>query len=98
MKVQGDNGLAALQGARAEAASSQSTATREKAGASGIPTQASSLELSSEVGKVEEIRELAKAEPEVRADVVAQAKADLAAGTLTADPSELAALIARDLF
>ena len=47
--------------------------------------------------EVDRIRELAKASPEFRIDVVAQARADLAAGTLTADPQELARRIAQDL-
>ncbi len=58
----------------------------------------SSVQLSARAEEVQHARELAKAEPEVRAEVVEQAKADYAAGQLKADPAELAALIARDLF
>ena len=98
MKVHNDNGLSALQTARTESASSQTASSREKAPTSEANFATSSLELSSDVGKVEQIRELAKAEPDFRPDVVAQARADMAAGTLTADPAELAAMISRDLF
>ena len=56
------------------------------------------VHLSQRAEEVQQIRDIAKAEPEVRTEIVEQAKADLAAGQLTADPMELAAAIARDLF
>lgn len=91
------SGLAAVQGARTESTSSPSVA-RDQNNAGSSDQAASSLALSAAVAQVDQIHELARSEPDVRPDVVAQARADMAAGTLTADPSELAAMISRDIF
>lgn len=106
MKVKGhDASVTSLASARAQEAQAaretEPTRANERAGAgldSGAVAGASSVSLSDKVQEVQEIRTAAKAEPEVRQEVVEQAKADLAAGQMQADPSELAALISRDLF
>ena len=54
--------------------------------------------VSERVVEAERIREIARTEPQIRNEVVEQAKADLAAGKLEADPMRLAENIARDLF
>jgi len=91
------NGLTSVQSARAESASGQSV-DRDQSSAVGPDRAVSTLILSPEVGQVEQIRDLAKSELSARPDVVAQARADMSAGTLAADPSELAAMIFRDIF
>ncbi len=59
---------------------------------------AGSVQLSQRAHEVTMAREIARSEPDFRPEVVALAQADLAAGTLDADPNALAAMIARDLF
>jgi|GEM_PF-3734320 len=106
MKVQSDAAVASLHIARADSAAAHKGAQAEKAekaqtnqaSVTSSSGPASSLELSADVGHVEAIRSAAKSEPDFRPDVVAQARADMAAGTLTADSGELAALMAQDIF
>lgn len=66
--------------------------------AAGGLDKPSSLHLSHRVGEAEKVADLAKEAPEFRAEVVEQARADLAAGTLSADPGALAEQIFADLF
>lgn len=103
MKIQGaDPNVSALQGSQQARATDQAAQGKaaEKAGLAtpGGLESGGSVQLSQEARDVTKIQELAKAEPEIRADVVKQAQADLAAGRLAADPMELAELISRDLF
>lgn len=55
------------------------------------------VSLSGEVDDVRRVADLARGEPELRPDVVEQARKDLDAGLLTADAEELAGIVARDL-
>ena len=106
MKVTGhDASVTSLATARAQEAhqakEAEPTRAAERAGAgldSSAAAGASSVSFSDKVQEVQEIAKAAKAEPEVRQEVVEQARADLQAGQLQADPNELAALIARELF
>jgi len=62
-----------------------------KAGAAGTSVSvAGSVHLSSAVEEVREIARIAREVPDVRADVVEQARADLAAGRMHVDPRVLA--------
>ncbi len=54
--------------------------------------------VSQQVVEAERVREIARAEPQVRNEVIERARVDLAAGKLEADPMRLAETIARDLF
>ena len=58
----------------------------------------SPVQLSPRVAEVNKIAELARAEPEFRSDVVAQARADLEAGRMKIDASSLAELISHEMF
>jgi flagellar biosynthesis anti-sigma factor FlgM len=103
MKIKGaDPNVAALQSSQQARSAEQADAgkTAEKAGLAAPAGLESggSVQLSQQARDVQQVADLAKAEPEIRADVVAQAKADLAAGMLEADPMALADMIARDLF
>jgi|SaaInl4_150m_RNA_FD_contig_21_1781280_length_631_multi_8_in_0_out_0_2 flagellar biosynthesis anti-sigma factor FlgM len=103
MKIQGaDPNVAALQGSQQARATDQADKGQaaEKAGLAAPAGLESggSVQLSQQARDVTKIQELARAEPEVRADVVDKAKADLAAGRLDADPMALAEMISRDIF
>ncbi len=98
MNVQSD-GILPLDSARvAEAALSDRGLRGAERGGGSLDPAPSSVALSAGVADVELIAEIARAEPSVRADVVAQAKADLVAGGLAADSAELAALMFSELF
>lgn len=107
MKVTGhDASVTSLPAAQAKEAQQAKEAEPTRAAersASGLDSSAvagaaASVSFSDKVEEVQEIARAAKAEPEVRQDAVEKAKLDLQAGQLQADPNELAALIARDLF
>lgn len=103
MKIKGaDPNVAALQGSQQARATDQANQGKaaEKAGLAAPAGLQSggSVQLSQQARDMTQIQELAKAEPEIRADVVEQARADLAAGQMQADPMALAEMIARDLF
>ena len=99
MNVQSDSGIAPLDSSRVtEPALSERELRGAERGGSTQEPAASSVELSAGVADVEQIADIARAEPSFRADVVDQAKADLAAGTLAVDAAELAALMSYDLF
>lgn len=103
MKVTGKEvSLHALQQNRAQEANAakeaEPTRAIERAGSGLASVNASGVSLSSEVQEVQDIVRTAKSEPEFREQVVEQAKADIEAGQMSADPQELAALIAQDLF
>lgn len=99
-----DHSLAAMRPVHAGEAAASKADEVEKAPPeqAGLHAQGAAahggLHLSQRVEEVERIGTIAREEPGFRPDVVEQAKADLAAGTLRADPNELASLIARDLF
>ena len=104
MKIQGTDpgtSIAALQ--KAAEARSAEQAQPQEASEAGLQSRggleaSSAVQLSQRAQDVQQGTELAKAEPEIRADVVEQARADLEAGRMQADPAALADLIARDLF
>ncbi len=103
MKVTGKEvSLQALQQNRAQEANAareaEPTRAVERASSGLAAPSASTVSLSHEVEEVQEIVKAAKATPDLRQDVVDQAKADIDSGAMAADPQELAALIARDLF
>lgn len=103
MKVTGKEvSLQALQQNRAQEANAAREAEPSKAverASSGLASaNASSVSLSHEVQEVQEIVKTAKSTPDLRQEIVDQAKADYESGQMAADPQELAALIARDLF
>jgi flagellar biosynthesis anti-sigma factor FlgM len=106
MKVTGhDASVTSFASAKAQDAQkpkeSEPTRATERAGAgldASAAAGATSVSFSEKVQEVQQIAAAAKAEPEVRQDVVEQAKLDIASGQMQADPSELAAQIARDLF
>lgn len=99
MNVQSDNGIAPVDSARVTepALSDRELRGAERAGGAK-DSASSSVELSADVADVEQIADIARAESDFRADVVAQAQADLDAGALVVDSAELAALISYDLF
>ncbi|MBJ96262.1 MAG: hypothetical protein CMP23_17510 [Rickettsiales bacterium] len=87
-----------------ESAAARDTSTAEAAEKQGLMGPVANnladgkVTVSERVVEAERVREIAIAEPEVRNEVVERAKADLAAGKMTADPMNLAESIARDLF
>jgi flagellar biosynthesis anti-sigma factor FlgM len=89
---------AAARAQKATSAQEAENSASSRAQGAGLAGPAGTVRLSERVEEVERVRAAAKAEPEVRPDVVERAKAELAAGKLTADPHELASLVARDLF
>lgn len=89
--------LAAAQQARATDSDPAPEANAGLASKAGL-NEPGTVQLSQRAQEVSQAQEAARAVPEVRPEVVEQAKIDLAAGQMKADPSELAALIARDLF
>lgn len=102
MKIKGTeaalSAVPASNGADAAAARSTDASADKGLQAAGGLDKPSSLHLSHRVGEATKVAELAKEQPDFRPEVVAQAKADLAAGTLTADPADLASRIFADLF
>ncbi len=98
MKVTNDvTAISGMAESRSVGAAGERDVASSQRSSEGLPS-ASTLELSGQVADVEEIAQAARQADAIRVDVVEQAKADMAAGTLTADSNELAALIARDLF
>lgn len=102
MKITGNeaaiSAVPSASGADAAATRSADASADKGLQAAGGLDKPSSLHLSHRVGEAEKVADLAKETPEFRAEVVEQAKADLAAGTLTADPAALAEQIFADLF
>jgi flagellar biosynthesis anti-sigma factor FlgM len=104
MKIAGTDpatSIQALQAAQqARATSSEDAGPVAKGGLNhraGL-NEAGSLTLSRRAQEVAMALDIARAEPDFRPEVVEQARADLAAGRLTADPNALASMISRDLF
>lgn len=75
----------------------EASADKGLAAAGGLD-KPSSLHLSHRVHEASKIADIARETPELRPEVVAQAKADLEAGALIADPAEMAQRIFADLF
>lgn len=82
-----------------ESKGARGTERTGKAGTAGAAAPASgSVHLSSAVEEVREIARIARTVPEVRADVVEQARADLASGQLYVDPRALAEKMVGEFF
>jgi flagellar biosynthesis anti-sigma factor FlgM len=85
-----------------ETSGSKSARGAERAGKSGgvgaSASAAGSVHLSSAVEEVREIARLARAIPDVRVDVVEQARADLAAGRMHVDSRVLAECMVGEFF
>ena len=85
-----------------ETSDSKSARGAERAGKSGSAVASSSaagsVHLSSAVEEVREIGRLARGIPDVRADVIEQARADLAAGRMHVDSRVLAERMAGEFF
>ena len=85
-----------------ETSTSKGTRGAERAGKSGSAvasaSAAGSVHLSSAVEEVREIGKIARAIPDVRIDVVEQARADLAAGRMHVDPRALAERMVGEFF
>jgi len=102
MKINGTeaalSAVPAASGADAAATRGAEASADKGLQAAGGLDKPSSLHLSQRVEEATKVAEMAKEAPEFRPEVVAQAKADLAAGTLAADPAELAQSMFADLF